>query len=242
MSANATGLQCRQSLDTIQAAVNFVRQDRDYLVGGLSGLGTQQVTTAIAEILSRLLSSLDHIETRLHQSLQFPIEDAKRDLQLAYYCARTGNMDTLARDLEAARTNFINACQRYEDHLFLRVLCLCAAGILRSLQGDRYGMDCSFREAFGELEAFRFLKVSAALSRLELADREDRFVRADLQRQAAAKVDAIEIAEWGVTIAELRGVLQDASQSSKADIANARNGVLTAAELNFEPVSLFGAS
>ncbi len=239
---SAIDLRQRQFLETIEAAVEFVKQDRDYLVGGLLGFGTQQVATAIDKVLADLLSSLDYIEARLHQSLRVPIGNAKRELQLACYSARAGDMEAVARDLDIARSNFLIACDRYETHAFLRVLCLCTVGVLRSLQGNRYGMTCSFQEAFGELEAFRFLKISATLARLEAANRDDRFLRADLERQAAAKVDAIEIPEWGVTISELRATLQAARASAKANAVGPLDSAVTAAEFGFESFSVFGTS
>jgi len=207
MKSEVSIRQAKQILEAIHAAAAFADRERDYLVGGREGLGTQQVVEATAKVLSLFLGGLDYIETQLHQSLQLPLQDSKRDLRLAYYATRTSDIAAISSSLEIASKNFSQAGKIYENHAFLRILCFCGLGVLESLQGDREGMFHQFREALSELEAFRFLKISAAMARLVAIPGAGEFIRADLERQAAAKIDALPIPEWGVTLAELGDTL-----------------------------------
>lgn len=202
----------QQTLQAIRTAVAFAAYERDYLVGGLEGLGTQQITNVIAETLSLLLDGLDYVEEQLHQQLQLPLQDGHRALNLAYYATLTGTVEVVASSIEVARANFSYAHSQYEEHAFLRIFCSCTVGILWSLQGDRERMSHHFREALCELEAFRFLKTSAAMGRLTAADGSEEFIRADLESHVAEKVDALPIPEWGVTLAELHSTLQAARE------------------------------
>ncbi|MEO0947201.1 MAG: hypothetical protein AAFY11_03480 [Cyanobacteria bacterium J06641_5] len=198
----------QQTLRAIRTAVAFATYERDYLVGGLEGLGTQQVTNVIAEALKLLLEGLDYVEGQLHQRLQLPLQDGHCALSLAYDATLTGTADVVASSVEIACANFSYAHSQYEDHAFLRIFCSCAVGILWSLQGARDRMSHHFREALCELEAFRFLKISAAMGRLATTDGSEEFIQADLERHVAEKIDALPIPEWGITLAELHATLQ----------------------------------
>lgn len=197
-----------QTLRAMRTAAAFAACERDYLVGGLQGLGTQQMANAIAEILSLFLEGLDSIETQIHLQLRLPLQAGKRSLQLAYYAALTGDLAAIANSIEITCTNFSCAHGQYEEYAFLRILCSCTASILWGLQGDCDRMSYHIREALSELEAFRFLKISAAVARITATSGAEEFVPADLECHAALKIDALPIPEWGVTLAALRTTLQ----------------------------------
>ena len=209
MKVEVASQQAGQMLQAIRMAASFAASERDYLVGGLFGMGAQQVTGTIAETLNLLLAGLDYVEAQLHQQLQTPLQHGKRALRLAHYATLAGDLDAIGDSIEVARANFSQVYSRYEDHPFLRILCFCTVGILRGLQGERDRMSYHFREALSELEAFRFLKVSAAMSRLTALDGATQFVRADLELQATEKVDALPIPEWGIDLAALHATLQE---------------------------------